>query len=52
MQVNPAVAAAQAKLDADLAKLPNTSGLARIALLLQIARDYAALAAAQRGAAG
>ena len=52
MQVNPAVAAAQAQLNADLAKLPKTTGFARIALLVQIARDYAALAAAQAGAAG
>ncbi|BDA50833.1 hypothetical protein COCOBI_17-0510 [Coccomyxa sp. Obi] len=50
--INPAVKAAQAKLDADLAKLPHTSGLARIVLLIQIARDYVALAAAERGASG
>ncbi|KAK9907301.1 hypothetical protein WJX75_001041 [Coccomyxa subellipsoidea] len=50
--VNPAVAAALAKLKADLAKLPKTTGIARIQLLVQIARDYAALAAAQAAAAG
>jgi hypothetical protein len=51
-QVNPAVAAALAKLKADLAKLPKTTGIARLPLLVQIARDYAALAAAQAAAAG
>lgn len=46
------MAAALAKLNADLAKLPKTTGIARIQLLVQIARDYAALAAARAAAAG
>lgn len=50
MQVSSRVAAAQAKLDADLAKLPNTTGFARLLLLVQIVQDYANLAAAQNNA--
>ncbi|EIE26176.1 hypothetical protein COCSUDRAFT_61164 [Coccomyxa subellipsoidea C-169] len=48
--VNPAVAAAQKRLNDDLAKLPGTTGIARLVLLAQIARDRAALAAAQAAA--
>ena len=50
VQINPAVAAAQKRLNDDLAKLPGTTGFARLVLLAQIARDRAALAAAQAAA--